>query len=105
MKRSLLVVGTVVGVLLALGPVWSMVVTVFGMRSAFQALSGPDGIAAPQAVSDKVGSILNATWAGFAACPVGIALLIVCIVQLTKRHKNLPPNSATASVAPPQLPS
>ena len=94
MKRGFLIFGIVVGVILALGPVWGMLGTMFGMMHAFQVLGG-NGVGDPKALSGAIGDTLLATTAGFVACPIGILLLVVCIVLLV---------TASNAAAPPPLP-
>ena len=89
MKRGWLIAGIVAGVVLMLGPLWGMLGTVFGMARAFTVL-GQSGVADPSQVSASVSGVLISSVAGFVACPIGIVLMIVCIVQLDKA-KRLPP--------------
>lgn len=78
-----------------LGPFWGLIGTVFGMKSAFQELASP-GATDPQALSGAIGHTLLATVAGIIACPIGIILLIVCIVKLTNT-----PKASRALISPP----
>jgi hypothetical protein len=89
-KRSLLICGIVIGVILTLGPAWGLLGTVFGMMHAFQTLGG-SGISDPKALSGAIGETLLATTAGLVACPIGILLLAVCIVMLVNLSKEPPP--------------
>ncbi len=89
MKRGWLIAGIVAGVVLMLGPLWAMLGTVFGMMRAFVIL-GKSGVGDPVALSAGIGEVLMSTVIGFVACPIGIVLLIVCIIQLDKA-KRLPP--------------
>lgn len=84
-----------------LGPFWGMIGTVFGMTRAFRELAG-SGVSDPKALSGAIGETLLATSAGIIACPIGIALLIVCIVKLTNTPKASP---SPTSPTPPNLPS
>jgi len=95
MKRSLLICGIVIGVILTLGPAWGMLGTAIGMMHAFQTLGG-SGIGDPKALSGAIGETLLATGAGLVACPIGILLLVVCIVMLVNLSKEppaLPPDA------------
>jgi len=99
MKRPLLITGIVVGALLALGPLWGMLGTVLGMTRAFNVLDGR-GISDPNALSGAIGATLFATAFGLIACPVGIGLLVVCIVMLKKGKGPQSPPSIPIDSAP-----
>jgi biopolymer transport protein ExbB/TolQ len=90
MKKSLLITGVVVGILLALGPLWGMLGTILGMNHAFDTLAG-NGVSDPQALSGAIGQTLMATMLGLVACPVGVVLLAICIVFLVRLNKQPPP--------------
>jgi biopolymer transport protein ExbB len=90
MKRKLLITGIVAGSFLALGPLWGLLGTVFGMMGAFRDLAG-EGISDPRVLSGHIGQTLLATSIGFIACPIGLALLIPCIVVLAQDNKKQPP--------------
>ena len=90
MKRSLLICGIVIGTILTLGPVWGTLGTVFGMMHAFQTLAG-NGISDPKALSGSIGTTLLASGAGLVACPIGVLLLVGCIVMLVNSSKEPPP--------------
>ena len=90
MKRGLLIAGIVAGFLLTLGPLWGMLGTVFGILRAFTAL-GQSGIGDPSVLSANVGEALIATAIGLVACPVGIVLFVVSVIQLDKANRVPPP--------------
>ena len=90
MKRGLLIAGIVAGILLMLGPLWGMLGTTFGMTRAFTVL-GQSGVVDPSDLSASISRVLISSVAGFVACPIGIVLLIVCIVQLQKTGRVPPP--------------
>jgi biopolymer transport protein ExbB/TolQ len=89
-KRSLVISGLVIGSILALGPVWGLLGTVFGMSRAFRQLAG-SGISDPRVLSASVGEALNLTMAGLLACPIGLALIVVCAIALSRLQKAPPP--------------
>jgi len=89
-KKSLLILGIVVGSILALGPLWSMLGSMVGMSRAFDVL-GSAGISDPRVLSSRIGEVLLATAAGFVACPIGVVLLVLCIVFLNKHNRAQPP--------------
>ncbi|HSI10999.1 MAG TPA: MotA/TolQ/ExbB proton channel family protein [Chthoniobacter sp.] len=95
MKRKLLITGIVVGAFLTLGPLWGMLANVIGMMGAFKVL-GSDGISDPNALSHQIGITLMGTTLGLVACPIGIVLLVACIVGLVNSKKQ-PPEIPTAS--------
>ncbi|EDY15809.1 hypothetical protein CfE428DRAFT_6662 [Chthoniobacter flavus Ellin428] len=90
MRRKLLITGIVVGGLLFLGPVFGYLGTLFNMMGAFQDLSG-SGISDPRALSAHIGNTLLATVLGVIACPIGLVLLVPCIVLFVRDKKQLPP--------------
>ena len=102
MKRSYLITGIVIGTILALGPLWGMLGTMFGMMHAFTVLGG-NGVSDPRALSDSIGVTLFATVAGVIACPIGLALLVTCIVRLVRQRKQpplVPPAPVSAGSQP-----
>jgi len=90
MKRKLIIAGIVIGAILALGPFWGGLATLFGMHRAFDSLAG-SGIGDPRALSSSISVILFFQFAGFIACPIGIALCIFSIIKLSALHRNPPP--------------
>jgi biopolymer transport protein ExbB/TolQ len=90
MKRPLLISGIVVGTLLASAPVWGLLATVFSMNQAFKVL-GSAGVANPQGLSTTIGGALYSSMLSVIACPIGIVLLILCIVLLATSRKPVPP--------------
>ncbi len=102
MNRFSLILGIVVGGVLTLGPLWGLLATVVGMQHAFSSLAA-EGIQDPKALSGAVGETLVSTSLGFLVCPLGIALLVTCIVLLVKDKKQPSPIPST-SVLPPSIP-
>jgi biopolymer transport protein ExbB/TolQ len=90
MKRQLTIAGIVVGAILALGPLWGMLGTAFGMQRAFATLAG-QGIGDPRALSSSIGAVLLFQAIGFIVCPFGIALCIFSVIKLNALHRNPPP--------------
>jgi biopolymer transport protein ExbB/TolQ len=79
-RKTKLIIGLVMGILLALGPVWGVIGTVVGMVRAFVTLGQSD----PQAgaLAGDIGRTLYLTAAGWIACPIGIVLIVVCAIKL-----------------------
>jgi len=98
-KRPLLIIGIVVGAILALGPLWGMFGTVLGMNRAFTVLDG-NGISDPRALSGAINTTLLATAGGLLACPIGIVLLIMCSVMLGKNKAHTQTPAIQAGSAP-----
>ncbi len=99
MKKFLLILGTVIGVLLALGPLWGMLGMMLGMNHAFGVLASND-ISDPRALSAAIGQTLIASALGLAACPIGLALAATCVFYLVrgrKSQRNTPPLPPGAS--------
>jgi biopolymer transport protein ExbB/TolQ len=77
-----LIVGLIVGIVLALGPIWGMIGTVVGMVFAFGTLAQQQ----PQVevLAGNMSLALFATVAGCIACPIGIVIIIVAAIKLGK---------------------
>jgi len=90
MKRKLTITGIVIGAILALGPFWGMIATVFGMQRAFETLGGP-GISDPRELSSNIHAVLLIPVLSFIACPVGLGVLIFCIIKLQTLRRQPPP--------------
>ena len=89
-KRRLLIAGIVIGSIFTLAPIAGFLGTVFGMTRAFSVL-GSSGIADPKALSDSVGTTLAFTATGLFLFPVGILVLTVSLVLLSRlRASNSP---------------
>lgn len=80
-----LIVGLVVGIVLALGPIWGMIGTVVGMVLAFDNLAQQQ----PQVdvLAGNISLALFATVVGWIACPIGIVIIIVAAFKLAKDGK------------------
>lgn len=91
MKRNLCLVGIVLGVLLALGPLWGMTGTAFEMTRVFQELDRKPGITDPHVVSSNVSRTLLVTAAGLIACPIGVVLTLVSVIALVRLKRTPPP--------------
>jgi hypothetical protein len=92
MKRKLMIAGIVIGSILALGPVWGMIAVFFGMQHAFDVL-GASGISDPRELSSSIGLVLFFQIFSFLMCPVGIALIIFCVIKLQAMRRQPPPLS------------
>lgn len=84
-RKTKLTAWLVLGIIMALGPILGTLPTAIGMAMTFRNL---DQGGRQAEIFDR--SIEIGTWstlAGFAACPVGIAIAIVSAVKLS-RNKN-----------------
>ena len=91
-------VGVAIGVLLALSPLWGLLITAFGMARAF-AILGNDGLSDQQALAHSVGLTLNATAVGLFLCPFGVAILAVSLaLRARARHQSPPPLPANPAL-------
>jgi biopolymer transport protein ExbB len=72
----------VVGIVLSLGPIWGLLGTVFGMTQAFGHLAESE--IEVGALSNDISLALYTTLAGLLALPIGIALIVVAIIKLSK---------------------
>ena len=82
--------GIIIGVVLALGPVFGFLGTAFGMFRAYGTL-GDSGISDQQALSHGVSLALYSTAIGLVLCPIGVTILIVSLVLRTRAHRANPP--------------
>ena len=82
-QKTKLTVWLVVGIILALGPIWGMVGTVIGMVMAFGHMQ-QGGTAE---LANDISIALYTTAAGYIACPIGIVIIIVAAIKLN-RTKN-----------------
>jgi MotA/TolQ/ExbB proton channel family len=91
MKRTILIIGIALGILLASAPLWGLAGTVLGMTRAFTVLKGP-GISDPKELSDAIGVTLLWTASGLFLCPFGLALGITSTILLVlDKPKRMPP--------------
>lgn len=82
-QRTKLTIWLIVGILLALGPIWGTVGTVIGMLTAFGQLQ-PEAPVEAEALAKSISLALYTTVAGWVACPIGIVTIIVSAVKLGK---------------------
>ena len=94
MKRKLVIAGTVIGAILALGPLWGTVGATVAIRRSFTILARTSA-GVPSAASWS-SSAANYFEIGLIACPVGLALLIICIFKLQALYRRPPPLPSTA---------
>lgn len=79
-QKTKLVVWRVIGVIFALGPIWGMAGTALAMTSAFRHLAG-SGSTNPEVLASDICFALCTTVAGWLACPIGIAILVVLWIK------------------------
>jgi biopolymer transport protein ExbB/TolQ len=94
-RKSKLVTWLVGGVILALGPLWGWLGTVVGMVMAFGRLA--QGEPEVEALARDISFALYTTVAGLVACPIGIAVIIVTVIKLTKTKEDFPNKSIQAT--------
>lgn len=87
MKRKLLIVGIVIGAILAIGPFLGMMGATFSMFTALH----NSGISDPRALSARIGMVRFFRHLGWVVCPVGLGLLILCIIKLQTLRRQPPP--------------
>lgn len=80
--KTKLTIWLVLGILLAVGPLWGMLGTVVGMLMAFGELS--QGAPEPSTLAGDISIALYTTAAGWIACPIGLVVSIVATFKL--RH-------------------
>ena len=89
-KRRLAIAGIVVGALLTAAPLFGVAGTIVGMIRAFNTL-GSSGIGDPKALGDSIGVTLFSTVAGLLLCPVGIIVLTLSLIFLSRLRRTTPP--------------
>jgi biopolymer transport protein ExbB len=87
MKRAILISGCVIGALLALGPLWGLLGTVFGMIGAFDTVSQESSPKA-NVLAEGISHAMNATILGCVASPIGIVILVLCAAKLFSRSRS-----------------
>ncbi len=87
-QKTKLTIWLIVGIVLALGPVWGTVGTVIGMLTAFGHLQ-PEAPATAETLANSISMALYTTIAGWVACPIGIATIIVSAIKLGKHQGQL----------------
>jgi len=78
-RRTLCVIGIVIGALLLTSPLVSLWVTDFGMRHAFEEL-GNDGIAEPNRLAGHIGTVLWISAGGLIGLIAGVVILTASFV-------------------------
>jgi len=91
MKKPLLILGIVIGAILTTAPVWGLTLSAMLMRTTLS----QTGVSDPRGIAQDVGNSLMAGLVSFALCPVGVLLIVLCIVFLTRKPR---------SPAPPAIP-
>jgi len=77
----------VLGIILAMGPVWGFLGTLFGMMSSFQQVAASSAPPTPKGVAEGIAISQYSTFIGLAIAPVG-ALLIAWYVIRSSRSTN-----------------
>ncbi len=80
------VVMLVIGILLALGPVWGLVGTVLAITRAFSNLAEL-GSASNDVLVEDISLALYTTAAGYIMFPIGIVLIVIAAIKLSKLKK------------------
>ena len=76
------------GILLLLGPLWGFPFVALAMLSAFRAESAGQPMD-EQALASGIANATLPTFIGFIACPIGIAIIVVVIIQHIRLRKLL----------------
>ena len=85
-SKKAYVVMLVIGILLALGPVWGFVGTVLGITRAFSHLAEL-GSASNDVLAEDISLALYTTAAGLIMCPIGIVLIVIAAIKMSKLKK------------------
>ena len=83
-KNKLSIFGIVFGALLALAPVWGLLLSSLTMARAFEIL-GKAGVTDPPHLALTIGNSLMAMMIGIVLCPFGLVVLVVSIFFLAKK--------------------
>lgn len=84
MRKIPWIVPLVFGVILAAGPLWGVIGTVFGMVLAFNKLS--TGAPDVGGLANNIGFAMYSTIVGWVVCPIGIALIVLSVRRLTPKQ-------------------
>ena len=99
-RKTKQIICLVVGIVLALGPIWGIIGTVVGMVLAFDTLAQQQPQA--EALASNISLALCTTAAGWIACPIGIVVVIVSAIKLGKTKKEMGiPNQASHATSEP----
>jgi len=77
----------IAGIILALGPVWGQIGTAIAMVRAFAEVSENES-ASPELLAEHISSALYTTLAGYIALPIGIVLIVVTVIRLSRKTKS-----------------
>ncbi len=77
------VIMLVIGVLLALGPLWGVIGSVIGMTRAFTTM-GQSSSTEVGILANDISFALYCTMAGYLMCPIGLILIAFCAFKLYK---------------------
>ena len=94
--KNKLTIWLILGVILALGPIWGIIGRAVGMILCFIELSQPTPDA--KSLAMNISLSLYVTVIGFIACPIGITLAIISGIKLSKVQKM---NSLSQSISVP----
>lgn len=86
-----------VGILLALGPLWGIIGSVLGMILSFGAVTQSQMPA--ETFAGNIGFALLTTVVGFILCPIGVALMVVSAVKLSKETQSVAETSPSVSAS------
>ncbi|MDF7802005.1 MotA/TolQ/ExbB proton channel family protein [Pontiellaceae bacterium B1224] len=90
-----------VGIILALGPVWGLLGTFFGMVMAFGHM-GESGMGKSELLANDIGVALHTTAVGLIMCPVGIAFIVISCIFLNRiKNGSSAESVATVLIDPP----
>jgi biopolymer transport protein ExbB/TolQ len=84
--KTQLTIWLILGIILALGPIWGLIGQIVGMILCFIDLSQP----APDvgSLAMNINLALYVTVIGFVVCPIGIAIAIISGLKLSKAVKH-----------------
>jgi hypothetical protein len=96
-SRPIWILGLLLGIILALGPLWSAALSTLFMTRAFDSLNS-NGITDPQHLANEIGHTLVFTGLGVLACPIGIVIAIVSFILLLRSWQS--PSSPVTGSSP-----
>lgn len=83
-RKTKLILWLIIGTVLTLGPIWGMICTAFGMIQAFRDLAQSQS--QPEVLAGNISLALHPTAAGWIACPIGIVIVIISVIKLSRSN-------------------
>ena len=83
-RKTKLITWLIGGIILALGPIWGLIGTIVGMVLACGNLAQAEPEV--EVLAGNISLALYTTAAGMIACPVGIVIVVIAAIKLSKKQ-------------------